>query len=207
MSVQISKLNKFIKIDCQNTNYEELFEILEQYDKSFIDQIYQEILYYDRTKDTEIPNKVIYCLHSNGSYYSIHPNENKLFVNKRTIYDENNPCPSETSFAQSDDDISEFDKKFHIDDKTILIDKTENYYTIVHLKHGLFHKSTFFGKAYNSQVKDFKRMLSNKKYLLKIAQKLIEDIKKIDNIETILDINTFEIIPNPDNFTFTKKQS
>lgn len=205
MSVQITKLNNFIKIDCHNTNFKEFFKYLEKYDKSLIDKIYLEILYYDRNvRIKDIPNKIIYCFCSNNCYYSIHSNESRLFINQRTIYDKNNLHTIETSLDQDDNEISEFDKSFHIDDRTIVIDKIEDYYAIANLKHGLFHKSTFYGKVYKSKVKNFKRMLLNKNDLLVIAQQLIEDIKKIDNIETLIDINIFEIIPKPDIKTLTK---
>ena len=41
-------------------------------------------------------------------------------------------------------------------------------------------------------------MLLNKNDLLLLAEHLIEDIKRIENIETLIDINVFEIIPKPD---------
>lgn len=206
MSVQITKVNNFIKIDCYNTNSKEFCEYLEEYDKSLLDKIYESILYYDKNCRTrDIPNKIIYYFSYNNCYYSIHSDDSRLFINKRTIYDKNNPHTIETFWDQNDNDISEFDKKFHIDDKTIIIDKIEDYYAIANIKHGLFHKSTFYGKSYNSKVKYFKRMLLNKNDLLLLAQQLIEDIKKIENIETLIDINIFEIIPKPDIKTLTKK--
>lgn len=162
-------------------------------------------MYYDKNCGTrDIPNKRIYIFSYNNCYYSIHSDDSRLFINKRTFYDKNNPHTNETFWNQIDNDISEFDKNFHIDDKTIIINKVEDYYAISNIKHGLFHKSTFYGKAYNSKVKNFKRMLLNKNDLLLLAEHLIEDIKRIENIETLIDINVFEIIPKPDIKILTK---
>ena len=124
MSVQITKVNNFIEIDCHNTNSKEFCEYLEKYDKLLIDKIYESILYYDKNCGTrDIPNKRIYIFSYNNCYYSIHSDDSRLFINKRTFYDKNNPHTNETFWNQIDNDISEFDKNFHIDDKTIIINK------------------------------------------------------------------------------------
>ena len=64
-------------------------------------------------------------------------------------------------------------------------------------RHGLYHKSTVDGMAFNSKSY-FDGTLKYKNALLEMAQKLIEEIKGIENIETILDLSAFDIIPKPE---------
>ncbi len=196
MCIQITKQDNFIKIKIsENVPFDEYCRCLK--DKSLYSKIYDDVVLYD----TEfgfvdmILSKIIYVFGSNNSYYAISSNKGKTYINKRTIYDEKNPNIED--FGTPEDEINDFDKTFHIDDKCILIYTQEKEYAIQNVKHGLFHKSTFYGMPFNSKS-HFEKVLKNKEPLLEMAQELIEEIKNIDNIETILDLSVFDIIPKPE---------
>lgn len=218
MSVQITKQANFIKINVnENTSLKEYDSRIKEFNESFLSKkICFGVLYYDwdyNDANDEILNKIIYVFCSNNSYYTISSNKGIVYIGKRTIYDEKNPNINEF-FCEPEDDISEFDKTFHVDDKVIIIDTIKREYTIANQKNGLFHGSTVCYIGFNSEYvkhsensdRIAKRMLLNKSALLAIAQELIEEIKNIENIETILNLSTFEVVPGPDGKRLTNKK-
>ncbi len=149
-------------------------------------------------------SKIIYVFCSNNSCYAISSNKGMTCIIKGTIYDEKNPNTED--FSTPEDEINDFDKAFHVDDKTILIYTQEKEYAIRIEKHGLFHGSTFYVVPFNSKS-HFEKLVKNKEPLLEMAQELIREIKDIENIETILDLSVFEIIPVPDSKKLINKMS
>lgn len=199
MSVQITKQDNFTIINInENTPWEEFYRCIHEYDETLYQRIYGHVLIYDCDTGyaNELRSKVIYFCSNDNSFFTIYNKEDKIYINKRTIYDENNPYPNKD--LENEEDTTEYDKSFHIDDKSMIIDTIKKEYALQNVKHGLYHHSTFYGKAYNSEeAATFKKMLLNKDSLLEMAQDLIEDIKGIKNIETIIDLKVFEIIPVP----------
>ena len=198
-SIQINKQDNFIKINIiEDVYWTDYINYLKKFDESLYSKIYDEIALYDTGSCfvDMILSKIIYFFESNNSYYAISSNKGMTCINKRTIYNEKNPNTED--FGTPEDEIDDYDKAFHIDDKTILIYTQEKEYAIQNVRHGLYHKSTFYGSAFNSKYY-FDKSLLSKPILLKIAQELIEEIKDIENIETILDLSVFDIIPKPDS--------
>ncbi len=197
-SIQITKPDNFIKINIrEDVPFKEYCRSLKEFDESLYSKICGKIALYD-TESCVVDmalSKIIYVFCSNNSCYTISSNKDMTCMIKRTIYDEKNPNTED--FGTPEDEINDFDKTFHVDDKTILIYTQEKEYAIGIEKHGLFHGSTFYVMPFNSKS-HFEKLVNNKEPLLEMAQELIEEIKNIDNIETIVDLSVFDIIPKPE---------
>ena len=198
MSIQITKQDNFIKINImEDVHWTDYAYYLKNFDESLYPKIYMRTIDYDCKEGTElIPSKIIYFFEANNSYYTISSNKGMTFINKRTIYNEKNPNTKD--FGTPEDEISDFDKSFHIDDKSILVCLQLNTYALQNIKHGLYHGSTFYGAAFNSK-NCFDYSSLNKPILLKMVHELIAEIKDIENIETVLDLRVLGIIPKPDS--------
>ena len=201
MSIQITKQDNFIKINIsENVLWDEYRRCLKEFDEYLYDKIYMSVVDYDRYISRDISSdviysKVIYVFCSNNSSYAISSNKGITCINKRTIYDEKNPNTED--FGTGEEEITDFNKAFHINDKTICVYPEGKEYGLQDWRHGLYHKSTVDGMAFNSKSY-FDGTLKYKNALLEMAQKLIEEIKGIENIETILDLSAFDIIPKPE---------
>ena len=197
MSIQITKQDNFIKINImEDVHWTDYAYYLKNFDESLYPKIYMRTIDYDCKESAElIPSKVIYYFETNNSYYTISSNKGMTFINKRTIYNEKNPNTKD--FGTPEDEISDFDKSFHIDDKSILVCPQLNTYTLQNIKHGLYYNSPFYGRIFNSKY--YYETSLHKQKLLKMAQELIAEIKDIENIETVLDLRVLGIIPKPDS--------
>ena len=197
MSVQITEYNNFFKINISGiVPYKEFSQALTQ---SELEGKFDYAIYnYDLLNSyiDFIKEKKIYGIHDNNAYYALSSNEGKIVITKRTFYDEKNPHTTQTKWDKEDDkDISKYDREFHIDDKIVLVNSIEKYFSVINKKHGLYHGSTFYNKWYNSKPYHFRPCEKYKNDLLILAKELIEEIKRIENIESIIDLTALDIIP------------
>ena len=206
MSVQITKQNNFYIINISGVApYREVSQSLNQYGLweklDFVAYAYdRDNAYVDFIKE-----KTIYVIYSNNAYYTLSSKGEKIVITKRTFYDENNPHTNQTKWYKEDDEeTSEYDKKFHVDDKMVYIDTLDKYFAIQNQKHGLYHGSTFYLKWYNSKPYPFRPWEKYKDDLFALANELIEEIKMFENVETLVNLDELGIIPKP-NIQYLKR--
>ena len=205
MDIKITEFDNFTKIDINDiVSFEDFLQQLNKH--GFEKKIDYEAYNYDRLNSTTdfIKEKTIYIFNCNNSYYTLSSSGGKTVITKRTIYDEKYPHTTQTRWYKEDDDISEYDKKFHIDDKMVLIDTLEKYFIVANKKHGLYHGSTFYNKWYNSKPYLYLPWEKYKDDFLILAKELIEEIKKFKNVESMIDLTALDIIPKHNIKILTK---
>ena len=201
----ITKQNNYLKVDINSIiPIDEFMKYLKQ--ESLWNTLDYEVYQYDSLDSFNdfILEKTIYLFHYNNSFYSLSSKNNKTIIAKRTFYDEKNPHTTQTKWYKEDEDnASEYDKKYHVDDKIILIDTLNKTFAIQNKKHGLYHGSTFYNKWINNSS-NFKPWEEYKDDLLILANELIKEIITFENIESIIDLSVLDIISKSNIKTLKK---
>lgn len=194
--VQITKYKNFLKIDVEDgALLSELEESIDNnnYNSKFAYEMKRLafIFTYDISygKKTNLSKQTVYYFEDDYSLYVFSSKNGDILLCRCTYFDDNNP------YNESDLDEHEpkYDKFYHIDDIDIRIDNVKKEYFLNRYKHGLYHHSTFFGKHYSPSSGDF--YLKNREYMLSVANKFFEDVRNIENIESIIDLSAFDVVP------------
>ena len=164
-------------------------------------------------KGKKIPNITLFVIFLNNYFYSIsYQNNEEVIVGRIAFHDERDPFPEEIyKLAPYEEhyrstglidlylnDKGGIQEKHHIDETLIKVDKKRKKYFLCDQKHGLEGSSgggCFYIESDEIEQWEPTDGPSEGKYLLVMAQKLIDELRRIKGIEYILDFSIFDIIP------------
>lgn len=201
--VQITKYKNFIKLDFDtDTSWGELEDIFTDYNSKFaiemnrlcnmlIGSMFGSAAYNSNFK---LPEQSIHYFETDYSIYAFLSRNNIIHFYRVVYYDNNNPYNEEDFvFRQELDPLQEDDFLHHIDEIAVRINMQKDEYGFHRIKHGLYHHSSIFGKIYCHPSSDL--YLKNKEYMLSVVNQLFEEVRNIENIESIIDLSAFDVVP------------
>ena len=187
VKIEINYNDNFIIFDItDDCSSEEYQKALEKYDQK---NISNKLSYCTLCEGSfnAIKRKRIYICSQDNILYNIYFNENTIHINERIKQEQ----PKEKCF---------------IDERIIEIDKTNNNIKINRLKHDKNY-STYYVKCYSTKEDIFESFTLDKDDALALAKEAINNLSQVRNIENIInlsEINSYLNIKNQQPIQYTK---
>lgn len=165
--IEIKEQDNFIIFDIKDDcSLEEYMKSTEKYDAQNIEsRIANNTLFDENFRN--IKKKRIYLFTDENKSYNIYSNDYKIHINERIYYDS----------------VDE-----HIDERIISIDKLTKHYRISRLKHRA-SLSTYYVKGFSSDNPDENFFHIDESEALKLAKEVIGHLRKIENIDKIINLD------------------